>query len=68
MSGKFAMTTFLGGLAQSRKAPINFIMSVRPSVRGFHWKAFREISGSKRKNKSVQKIKISFEPEKMSDT
>ena len=32
MSGKFGLTTILGGLAQSRKAPINFVMSVRPSA------------------------------------
>jgi hypothetical protein len=44
MSAKFAMTTFLGGLAQSRKAPINFVMPARPSVylHVFHWKAFHE--------------------------
>jgi len=67
-----ATTTFLGGLAQPRKAPIDFVMSARPSVcmyqRGFHWKAFREILGSKLEHKPVQKIQISFEPEKMSDT
>jgi len=41
------MYTFLGAFAKLRKATINFVSSVRPSVRmeqlGSHWTDFHEI-------------------------
>jgi hypothetical protein len=53
---------FLGAFAESRKVPITFVMSVRPSVhmyrRGSHWTNFHETLYRESLRKSVQTLQI----------
>jgi hypothetical protein len=63
------MYTFLGVFTKLRKATINFVRSVRPSVRmeqlGSHWTDFHEISYVIIFRKTVEKIHVSLKSEKI---